>query len=1320
MKRLRFLLGCLLALAAAAHALEAVSIREYAVFAESDGEFTIRSPLGAVVFGDSVLAVADDRGRKVVLTRPDGRRIVIDVRPSAICADGARLLVSEGQSVRSFDSEGREGAVVAERSHADFSRITGIAVDVRGNVYLSDDGRDVVFVISPDGVLLNVIARGADAPARLSNPSGVALDHRGSVYVLDRGNERVAVFTTGGIFRFAITGFEDPSALAVDAEGLLYVADQEACRVLRYDPSGKPLGAFGARGRQRGQFREPSGLSIGSDGFLRVVDAGNRTIHTLSWPSGVTGAPEILPLSVSWVGEVAGDLYPVGMAGPGRAALRSGNHVLVTDSALRELGRITEGVRDPVAVSADPQGRLYVVDRGLGEVKVFDRELRELFGLGRGSRVLFFRGGDGKLVKPRDVTVSGRGLVAVADVDKVEIFGPDGTWLVRAGTEGEEPGQVSSPVAVAYDPAGNLFVADEDNRRITKFDTSGAFSGNYLNDVRPLALAVDAHGRVYVLDERGPRIRVFSNDLAFLVTIGGDGRERGGLRGARGLTIVEDRLIVGRSGDIAMLDLDLPVPAPSGIRARTEVRGVAILWDTASSALSMGFRAAVSGAGIRRVQALSPGETVTGLADETEYEVTVQAINRRGHAGYASPPLLVTTPSLTLPAPGAPRVVYSGGLSRVVLQWDPATSSYASGYAVEGFKDRAWVRLAEVRAPLAELPAGPTRRYRVRALADNGRMGEPSMESTHDAAEGLDALAAGSDALAAEKLRQATQQESLNGAVWRGLGEASERLERFPEALTAYQRALALSADDTASAFGVARIALLRGDSTQAAAALSRARALGAGSADPEERYLRGQLALAEGDYDTAVRLLASAVAAVPSARNRAALALAEDRQRQFGENRPRLEIVSTQIRPIFPALYKTYATSPVGSVVVRNGGRLPLERVRLSIFIRGAMDFPSDTVLPRLSAGESILVPLHVELSNSILDVTEDDTKQAELRLTYYRSGEPVEVRSTVAFRLYARTAMTWDDPARLAAFVTGRAPVVAEFARNVAAFIADRPSPSAPLARAMALRRALALHGLQYVEDPRMPLRVVSEDATLVDHVQLPEETLRNRAGDCDDLVVLLAALLENLGVQTALADLPGHVALLVNTELPPEAAQGLAPNEALIERGGTIWVPIETTLLGADWDEAVASAASAIRAAGAAARIVEIGSAWRTYPPVTTQSSSWRAPLPDRAALLERFDADDRKVRLSRAAAIGSAYAGRADAESRNRLAVIHARLGLVAEAEQLLEGVETAAAWNNRGNLAMLRGDRAAARSCYEKALGMDPDDAGVRTNLEAAR
>lgn len=112
----------------------------------------------------------------------------------------------------------------------------------------------------------------------------------------------------------------------------------------------------------------------------------------------------------------------------------------------------------------------------------------------------------------------------------------------------------------------------------------------------------------------------------------------------------------------------------------------------------------------------------------------------------------------------------------------------------------------------------------------------------------------------------------------------------------------------------------------------------------------------------------------------------------------------------------------------------------------------------------------------------------------------------------------------------------------------------------------------GLVYTSDPRAS----------GEYVQFPNETVKLKGGDCDDLSVLFSSLLESVGIETALVDYKKavdgyrHVNVLVNTEIGPEEARLLTENDTKYfvrknEKGiAEIWVPVETTSL-TDFDSA-----------------------------------------------------------------------------------------------------------------------------------------------------
>lgn len=102
-----------------------------------------------------------------------------------------------------------------------------------------------------------------------------------------------------------------------------------------------------------------------------------------------------------------------------------------------------------------------------------------------------------------------------------------------------------------------------------------------------------------------------------------------------------------------------------------------------------------------------------------------------------------------------------------------------------------------------------------------------------------------------------------------------------------------------------------------------------------------------------------------------------------------------------------------------------------------------------------------------------------------------------------------------------------------------------------------------MNYVSDPR----------SSVEYVQFPNETIKVKGGDCDDLSVCFASILESIGIQTAFVDYKNpdgisHVNLIVNTNLKPSEMNLITNNDYKIfirenENGkDEIWIPIEIT--------------------------------------------------------------------------------------------------------------------------------------------------------------
>ncbi|HEY2083706.1 MAG TPA: ATP-binding cassette domain-containing protein [Verrucomicrobiae bacterium] len=180
--------------------------------------------------------------------------------------------------------------------------------------------------------------------------------------------------------------------------------------------------------------------------------------------------------------------------------------------------------------SVPPEGVLQPAARSLtignqGEVIALDTAGRVLVYAPDGSIQRQWRMPDSKIGKPEGVVVLHDGRVVVCDTHyhRVVIFNADGNVAQMFGKEGQGPGELIYPVAVAKDAQENLYIAEYGgNDRVQKFTSDGRFllafgsfgtaPGQFQ---RPSGL-VWRDGKIYAADAFNNRIQVFTDDGKFL------------------------------------------------------------------------------------------------------------------------------------------------------------------------------------------------------------------------------------------------------------------------------------------------------------------------------------------------------------------------------------------------------------------------------------------------------------------------------------------------------------------------------------------------------------------------------------------------------------------------------------------------------------------------------------------------------------------------------------------------------------------------------------------------------------------------------------
>ncbi|HEY5609740.1 MAG TPA: hypothetical protein VIL97_00925 [Thermoanaerobaculia bacterium] len=419
----------------------------------------------------------------------------------------------------------------------------GVATDSKGNVFIADstNGR-VRRVDAATGIITSLGGSSGVRAIAIDDADRIFFSSISQIFEIDPATgllRRIA-----GEFAPGNSGDGGPASvakvqayhLAIDARGNIYFSDLFNGRVRKIDSATQIITTIAGNGQfasspdgglatassllsPRGIALDPSGnLFIAEGGRIRRVDAATNILTTVAGGSGsVSMNPEGLAI------DRAGNLYLTEILSP-RVRRIDTARIVTTIAGTGQRDTLGDGglatsaeLRGPRAVAMDSAGNLYVTDTLSGRIRRVDATT---------GTITTFAGGDpGQpgLTFPSALAIFGSHLY-VAEGSRVQRILLAGGSIARYagsstfGFEGDggpaTQARLANPSGLAFDPDGNLYIADSGNNRVRKVDASGIITtvaGNgapgfgadgvpatATSLVGPRAVAIDGNGDLLI------------------------------------------------------------------------------------------------------------------------------------------------------------------------------------------------------------------------------------------------------------------------------------------------------------------------------------------------------------------------------------------------------------------------------------------------------------------------------------------------------------------------------------------------------------------------------------------------------------------------------------------------------------------------------------------------------------------------------------------------------------------------------------------------------------------------------------------------------
>ena len=218
---------------------------------------------------------------------------VILQKPTQVAIDSfGNIWVTEGNGLKEITSSAASAGfcsastclIFSSVGSTSFSNLSGIAIDISGNIWVSDSAKNNIVEI-PSGKTPSNCGGCISIGGAFKNPSGIAVDNSGNIWVSNTGNNNVIEIpknftsTSCSTNCTLIGGFSQPSGIAVDGGNSVWVTNKGNDTIAKIPALTTNV--------QNGSctngcsISQPIGIAVDQSGNVWFTNSGNNTIVVL-------------------------------------------------------------------------------------------------------------------------------------------------------------------------------------------------------------------------------------------------------------------------------------------------------------------------------------------------------------------------------------------------------------------------------------------------------------------------------------------------------------------------------------------------------------------------------------------------------------------------------------------------------------------------------------------------------------------------------------------------------------------------------------------------------------------------------------------------------------------------------------------------------------------------------------------------------------------------------------------------------------------------------------------------------------------------------